>query len=269
MFYELEKVENCRDLGGIVTKEGYRIKNNVLFRAGLLSSATENDKEALRNMGIKAIVDFRSLEEVGEKPDIVIEGVDNYNLLVNEEDMPGVSRKEKDKDHFVERVVKASMQNTNYFKEFMVECYRKLIRSEYSSGIYRQFLDLLLEEKYDKILWHCTAGKDRTGVAAIFVLEILNVDRNVIYENYVETNKHLGNSTDELVKYLHVLIPDQKLADEIAKGFVAGLRAEKEFFDAAYDEMEKISGSVDSYLLQRLGVDEQFKMKLRNKFLEK
>lgn len=267
MHYQLEKIENCRDLGGIQTKNGQKIKPNCLIRAGLLSSASENDINKLQQLHIKAIVDFRSSEEVREHPDIQIPQVDYYNLQANDENMQGVSREEKDQDLFIERITKASLKNPNFFKEYMIDCYRQLIRSQHSNQVYHQFLTLLAQPSYDCVLWHCTAGKDRTGIAAMFILEILGVDKATIYENYLETNRYLKDSMAPLFEFVQKLQIEDSKKQQIRESFQAALSASKEFIDAAYDEINKMANSVDEYLLTYVGVDQTLKEQLQKKFL--
>lgn len=89
MYYQMENIENFRDLGGIVTTGNKKVKEGKLFRCADLSSATENDIEKIKQLGIDTIIDFRSTAETPAKKirrlktsDIIISILLKINLTV-------------------------------------------------------------------------------------------------------------------------------------------------------------------------------------------
>jgi protein-tyrosine phosphatase len=99
------------------------------------------------------------------------------------------------------------------------------------------------------VLWHCTAGKDRTGMAAFILLAALGVDTQTIYADYLETNEHLAEHVDNIV----AAIPDPIEAEVIRSFWIA----KESYLDAALDEMRVRYGSVEGYLRDGLGIDDE------------
>ena len=115
------------------------------------------------------------------------------------------------------------------------------------------------------MLWHCTAGKDRAGIGAVLIEEILGVSRQEIIEDYLLTNVHL----EEDIRLLSAMVKkkertDSPLADESLK-YLFG--ADEEYILSFYREAEKKYGSMEDFLRGRLGVTDEDRAAMQEMYL--
>ena len=122
---------------------------------------------------LKQIIDFRKDDEVKSKPDPTIAGVTNTQISIVESTTPAASSADissksssSSKNPYVDQVA-AAIKALDDINVSMENAYLGMITSEHSIAGYKQFFDLLLTRQSGSILYHCTAGKDRTGVASI------------------------------------------------------------------------------------------------------
>ena len=177
MFLGFEGIENVRDLGGLLRIDGAKIKPGRLLRTGRLEKATDKDIERLTDMGLAAIVDFRDTDEVRRAPDREVPGAAYYNLPA----LPALQ------DNF-KPVDDPSYTAEEVHRDFR-RIYRFLAQSNESLEAYAEFFRILLASEGKPVLWHCTQGKDRTGVAALLLLTALGIDETVIFRDYMRTNE--------------------------------------------------------------------------------
>ena len=160
-------IQNKRDLGGLKTTDGKRIRPGCLVRSAQLQQADEEDLA-----GIATIIDLRTPGERGQAPDRSWYR-EYLPLPVITDEQAGISH-EKDIDEDIPH-------------DFRV-LYAKLI-SECTDAL-RTILLAIMNHDYSKgaVLWHCSEGKDRCGMTTALVLEMLGVDRETIMEDYLKTN---------------------------------------------------------------------------------
>ena len=267
MYYPMENIENFRDLGGIKTKDGKKVKQGKLFRCADLSSASPKDIEKIKQLGIDTIVDFRSTAETLAKKDPDIESIRYNHINLFKERLDGVERTNKE-DRFYEWMIEQSYDYPNRFADQMVKNYSTMISEDYPVEGYRRFFRILLDDECDKILWHCSAGKDRTGIAAILLLEALDADKEMIYDNYLETNLHLERSISEVFEIVKSLAGDHQEYERIRESFAKAMSADISFIDTCYKTMNDDAGSPQAYLEKYFGIDKQAKAKLKDKYCE-
>lgn len=185
----LTGVSNARQLGGYVTTDGRTVKDGVLLRTGALSDATEEDLAKLADLNLTQIVDFRTTAEREEGPDPVMEGVTNTHInILGDDSTSSSSASSAVTGIYGDDPIQAMIDiiNTGMVGDDM---YTNMMMTENALAGYRQFFDLLLaQEEGEAILWHCTGGKDRAGVAAVLLLSALGVDRDTVLQDFVLTN---------------------------------------------------------------------------------
>ena len=267
--YKIQEIENFRDLGGIRTNDGKTVKKGKLFRCAALHNASEEDIQRIRELGIDTIVDFRSHREAYVHKDPEIEGIRycNISLFKERERHEGVERTDND-DPFYEMMIKASFDHPTMFAEHLSNAYRDLASGEAAIAGYIRFFELLAGEECDKVLWHCSAGKDRTGVAAILLLEALDADRQMIRENYLATNLHLGRTLKEVLGLVKDMAGEHENYEAIRDSFMTALSASETFIDTCYRTMEEQAGTPQEFLEKYLHVDEEMRKKLKEKYCE-
>ena len=189
-----ERILNARDLGGYKTGDGRTVKRGVLIRSGELAYASAADLKALSdtyNLGY--VVDFRYVTDAKYCKDKTVAGAVYRNIPAKSKARPSKSAPKK---RFKALRSKSSPAlpagAAKYYSKVSRSYTTSLVTSSYSKKKYRQFFNLLLENKDGKgVLFHCVCGKDRTGVAAFMTLVALGVDEETAYKEYSMTNTYL------------------------------------------------------------------------------
>jgi protein-tyrosine phosphatase len=237
----LQGATNVRDLGGWPTQEGGRVRFGQVFRAASLSTLTDDDVVVLTGIGVRTVADLRGALEQRQAPSRM-SGVTTHALCI--EPSLGASVRE------------VAIRPGATSEDVMV-----LLRRAYTayaldwSHRYRGLFDLLLQGDAPPLLFHCTAGKDRTGFGAALVLTALGVDEEVVLEDYLATNR-LWRVDPEIAGAMPVL------AAEVM------LRAHPELIGVAFDAIREKFGSLDAYFEQRLGLGPERRARLQERLLE-
>lgn len=227
---------NFRDLGGIRNKDGKYTQWGKIFRSDDLNRLTAEDLAYLESIPLISVVDFRSPEEIKAAPDVVPVTVKkDYTYSI----IPGnLSVNMAELDQLKAEQVDSIMKQMNI--SFVTD-------STYYNR-YKDFFDLLMNENEVPLLFHCTAGKDRTGMAGALVLYALNIDEQTIMDDYLSSNKYL----EEKYKSIKEGHPSLKSLFEV----------KPEFLQAGIDRMKEDHGSVENFIQNVLDVDiEKFRAK--------
>ena len=161
-----DQLRNTRDLGGMETLNGRRIIQGKLYRSGHLNSLSGSDKDKLARIA-PVIIDFRTDAERKEQPDQEIPGTESIHIPIVDDLTAGISREQGSPMEMFRRFI----LNPEGTKQYMCDMYRAFA-SEKSVRKYAAFADLLLNVQNKAVLWHCTAGKDRAGIASVIIEEI-------------------------------------------------------------------------------------------------
>ncbi len=256
----LTGVDNARDLGGMPTKDG-RIKKRRLLRSGALGEATAADmKQLIRMHDMEYVVDLRTPFEVEHDPDPLplMAGVEYVNMpALSQGAIVTMGRFSAAKDQ------KLLREFTGHPFATIQDLYPKALLGETGIETYGRFLHDLLSAE-GATLWHCTQGKDRTGIAAILVEHILGVPEEAILADYLATNLFIGGWMARMQKLLRAT----GLAKGVNADFEAYAYAYKAYYDAAMRAMCGVFGSVDAYLERELKFGPAEQEALRERYLE-
>lgn len=259
--YLLRGAPNARDLGGLPTMDGRKVRAGVLLRSGELAGITDADAHTLSQYPLRTVIDFRTDLEREQKPDRVLAGVRYIHCPIVQQAAAGLTREEQADPYGA--VVAHAKTMAGKERAFMCELYRGFVTREFSVDHYRQFFALLLAQTDGALLYHCTAGKDRVGVGTMLLLTALGVDWPVIVENYLITNERMAATTDCLL----TAVKDYDLTEaerDVIRTFDS---ADAEFLTAARDAAAQRCGSMDAFLSQALGVGEAEREILRARWL--
>lgn len=241
----LRSVPNTRDLGGIVTRNGQTLRPGLLLRASSLHSLSAKDRKTLaEDLHVRAILDLRTPQEQREKPDREVPGAAYYSLPVFDEQTSGISY---EKAQRLRDKVKAIPN--------MPELYRGMVtRPDYVENL-RSILQTILTETIraegkGAILYHCTAGKDRTGIVTLLLLSLCDVPKDAILQDYLLTNEVRILKDDLRVFAVSALLRDP----EVTEGLKQVFRAEPDYLTAAMQAIDETYGSMDSFLSNQLGI---------------
>jgi len=241
---EFEQINNCRDLGGIVNRDGKTIRKGVLIRTAKLFKASDADVRKLSDeLHLKTIIDLRTTQEVLEKPDKEVPGAQHLHIAVFDEQKEGISHEEETEN-------KADMFITD-----MAGLYAALVSDKTCQRNFSRVLRTVLghDPASGSVLWHCTEGKDRCGLVSMMVLSMLNVDRETIMDDYLLTNE--VNEARAEMMYLKVL--ERKRDEAYARAIRESFLAKREYLQAAFDAIDSSFGGMDGYLHGALGISEE------------
>lgn len=248
-------ITNFRDIGGIKNKEGKQVKKNVFLRSGELSNLTKDDEQRLEaNYRLGKIIDLRSEAEVEERPDMSVPKAEYIHIDILEDI--------QDEGASIEDFVKIGSPEKS--ASYMEKLYADIALNTTSQKGYNKFFEEILAlQKQESILFHCFAGKDRTGIAALLVLETLGVPREAIYADYLLTN--------ELRKKENAQILEQakKVQLEAAnlEALHVALNVDSSYLDNFYQTVEAQYGDISTYLKQAIGIDKGMKETLNHRFV--
>lgn len=256
----IASVPNLRDMGGYRTSDGATMRWKILYRSNQLKDISPDDMKKLTALGLKNGFDLRTAAERDEAPDELPPGVNNVWLNVLADVEGSLAPAE------VFRVLKDPARANDLWGRGKLEAaakgtYRSLIRLPSAIAAYRQFYRALAESGGTPALFHCTAGKDRTGWAAAALLTLLGVPKKTVMQDYLRSNDyvlpHYKNEIDSFV----------------AKGGEPGIMpalfgVKAEYIEAAFDQMQRKYGTIDKYFSAGLGIDAAGQKALRAVFLE-
>ena len=269
----LSGIRNARDLGGYPTEDGRTVKRGVLLRTARLHEATEEDLQRLTSVyHLGVVVDFRGAEEAEETPDPAIEGVEyrNIDILGNGPSSEAGLAMDAEIAMLEAQGVEVNTlmwQRLSYkYGMFSDHMYVNYLSSEGVMAGYRQFFrEILALPEGKALLFHCTAGKDRTGCGAMLLLFALGVDGETVRKEYMLTNTFNASLIAKGKRKLR----DLGIFGEEQDGVMSTMML-------VYDEtvpnavawMTENYGSPLGYITQALGVTEEEIRTLRDCFLE-
>ncbi|MDR1905385.1 MAG: tyrosine-protein phosphatase [Clostridiales bacterium] len=246
--FKMEKIINFRELGGIPV-DGGRVKAGVFFRSAELDFATERDIEELNGLGIRTVLDFRDDSEK-INPDVYDKiKADYYNVPVRAENAKIIKlRQRPDLKTFMSLSGKDAC-----------EIYGEL---PFNNPSYVKLFELLREGK-TPILFHCTAGKDRTGIAAALILLLLGAKKDDIVRDYIVTKAAVPALKARMLKDFHFL-----LRGFIGKRMQPLIDADEKYISAAIDAVYKKYGTAKEYFRAEYGYDEETVRDIKKRYVQ-
>ncbi|MBQ3711779.1 MAG: tyrosine-protein phosphatase [Bacteroidales bacterium] len=188
-------IQNARDLGGYTMKDGRNVREGRLLRAAHLADATDSDLNLLASLHIRKIIDFRKEEELRGKVDREIPGAEHIFLPLDASGnaMEQASEEEKKKfttrKKFDVRKIIVPLSFNEKARKVAGEMYPTLLFSPECQKAYAAFFRMLLDTEDGAVLYHCTQGKDRTGIASALILAALGAYRETIVADFDATNR--------------------------------------------------------------------------------
>ena len=238
----LEGASNCRDLGGYRGRDGRQVRWRRMLRSDHLARLTDADRAVLRDLGLARTLDFRGVEERAGAA-YAIDGVAHHALTIEPSVAQRMHALAADRSRLTVPAVRA----------LMVELYLSFVDT-HAHRFAEMFGHVLQAE--GTVLFHCTAGKDRTGFAALLLLSALGVDRQTILDDYLLTNAvyrppfvaRTGDAADEALAVIW--------------------RVEEDYLRAALQAIDRVHGGMDGYLRHRIGLGAAEFEALAYRFLE-
>lgn len=266
-FIPVKGIVNARDLGGYQVPGGLCVNTAKLIRAAHLADATDADIAYLNSLPVALVVDFRTDMEMKGKADRDIPGAKYVHLPI---DVSGSSRITEEEKNSLAGGQKFDVRDIVVYAAFNEKA-QTLVEAMYSTLFFnpdcqRQFASffrLVLETGNGAIVYHCSQGKDRTGVASALLLAALGADRETIVADFDATNRVYENDVKE---YSQRVIAKGGTEKELAvvKAF---LGCNTENFIKALDAAREEYGSLENYLKGSIGLSDADFKTLRDRYL--
>lgn len=230
-------INNFRDLGGYATKDGMAVKWRRLYRCDSLANLRTDEWSMFDRLNIRTVIDLRSKAEIKKNPDNIPKNIRYYHCPLQEEE--GNSKKKNDDLQSAKSAFELSM-STAYLS--ILYDNPKLLTAAVMT-----VCDTL---KRGNVVFHCTAGKDRTGVLSAVILTVLGVRRNDIIADY-EISHTLNQKFNKIVL--------KQMPDIKKKMYM--LDSNPEDMKIFLDELKKVN--IETYLLENGGMKDRIDYLLR------
>ena len=231
----IESVSNFRDVS-----VGSKMKKNLLFRCAKLSTLNDRDICVLENLNPHAIIDFRDPKEIKKAPDnLSAKLLEKYiNLPISASTLSRMAaQKEIDGD------------SVESYEKVMEDSYRMYINNH--KVVWTKFFEILLKSKKLPIIFHCSAGKDRTGIASFMIQSIFKNPMDLIFENYLISNDLLTIKAATAEQSTNSSNQDSL----VTKNMLSTLgKVQQSYLNAAIDEIDKKYSSLENYFISQLGL---------------
>jgi protein-tyrosine phosphatase len=251
---------NARDLGGLAGAGGRPVRSGLVYRAPALGRLTEHDVRRLADRGLTDLLDLRHGSEIEvAPPDRLPPGLHVAHIPIF------------DPEHPVFTYVSAVLlgHDLSAYEELgaegtpgaMLAIYRWFVTSPAGRTGFAKALERIVDAS-GPLLYHCSAGKDRTGWLTAMLLTALGADRDTVYADYELTNEVSASGNESL---LGAIATSRGVdADMLRPVLVASPR----YLDEAFAAVDAEFGGVDGYLRDGLGLHDEDVDRLRERLLE-
>ncbi len=245
-------MHNFRDVAGLdgYEADGGRMRRGLLFRSSVLD-ADSIDPARLADARLADVFDLRMTAEVTPKPDVVPDGARYVRLNVIGDDVELGALDPK------------SITDGAHARELLTDVYRMFVTEDNARAQFAALVRAVAEEDRAQ-LFHCSAGKDRTGWAAAIVQRILGVSPDDVMADYLLTNRY---SAEVIEKIAAGAAAERGENIGEAARVLAGVFPEA--LTAAFDEVDSRYGGFDGYVRTGLGIDDVVIARLRDKLVDR
>ncbi|WP_116366557.1 tyrosine-protein phosphatase [Parahaliea mediterranea] len=242
------EARNVRDLGGYQTTTGQWVKAGLLYRSGFLSHLPQQKQAQLESLGIQHICDLRSTAERQEKPDPDLnwQSIEGCASNASEASMASFAA-----------AIQTLQQGGDVDWEQLITQGYSAMPTQYAEPLKALYASLL-ENPGEPALFHCTAGKDRTGVAAALLLLMLGVDEQTVIDDYTMSEIALQFQGDSIKSKAY---PRELLEQPALRATNAS------YIQATLDSIRAQYGTLERYYDEVLGLDEAKIALLRKHYL--
>ena len=249
-------LQNFRDLGGIKTTCGKTIRQKRLLRAAQPVGLSVQEVDKLRAHNLKYIIDFRTKQEVEAIPVDKIDGVIYTHI-----DIMGKNAAQAACPKFW---MKLFRENPDGVEDEFMKTYMEFATSPSSLAGYSAFIKACAAAEEGATLFHCAAGKDRTGFAAAIILKILNVSDEHIFTDYLETRIYQAQTLDYHVNRAK----KNGFSNEQIASMGRIFNVKNEYIQAAYNAVDKAFGCFETYVTDGLKICDVEVERLRELYLD-
>jgi protein-tyrosine phosphatase len=250
---DFDRIVNFRDIGGLKTRDGKTVKWGRIYRSDNLSELKSKEFDEFEKMHIKTVYDLRTDHEIASKEDHLppdVKYLHTPTVLDNE----GEIAKLRAKVIGGEISEKQAAEQTVKFYEDAVTV---------NVGSMRDIIQQITASD-EPVLYHCSAGKDRTGIVSALILSILNVDRETIVNEYLMSNYYRKAKTEKMLgkaRLAKIIKPKMDL-----KAIEVFMTVDKSFIEATFNSIDKEYGGIDLFIQNQLGIDREKRAEIVRRF---
>lgn len=248
----LKGIRNCRDLGGYIGDSGRPTRWGMLYRSGELSKFCTTDQLLWQSLNVGLIIDFRSIKERTRSP-TDIQSNTNHRISVLEIDAGNTTK--------VIKGLQDGMSSPTSIYDLMLDFNRHFVLEQ--SATFAAFFDLVATQNKG-VLFHCSAGKDRTGFAAAMLLSALGVSYEQIMKDYLLTRHYFIPE-----QFYHTDFPEHFTVNVPLENIKPLLEVNTAYLNAAFETIKNEYGTVDNYLTKALGVTPAMRKTLQSHYLQR
>lgn len=246
---------NLRDLGGLPTSDGRHVRRGCFYRGSALSGLSEDERALVDDMGLRFVLDLRAAGEARPAPDYVPAGASHLRC-------GGMRYEDGSEVDFspeaIERLERTSpevLENGNFMRDLYVGM-------AFGNPATQTLMSHVVAGDVP-VYFHCTAGKDRTGVCALVIGLALGVTREALLEDFLLTNEYRRSIIESVAERMPAGTPP-----EVIERWQRANGVDAEDLLATYDAVFDRCGSVERYLEQEYGIDAADLKALRDRYLE-
>ena len=242
---------NTRDVGGYRTRDGRSVRWGVLYRSGDLSGLKRSDYDYFQRTGIQTVIDFRVPEDRKRKPDHL---PPDENLVTLPLPIYGNDLSRREKRKLLQRA-----NPSDFNSEEILLSYNRQYISEHTDELARTFAALLRQER--PLLYHCSAGKDRTGLMSALLLLVLDVPYETVMRDFMASNYYRRRTIRFKARFSPLIGIHRRIALPL-------LEVRPIYLEEALRTIREQYGSLENYFLRGLKLSESEQKRLREKYLE-
>lgn len=250
-------VKNLRDVGGLTTADGHRMSERLVFRSAQLGADDPGALAGLAALGLEAVFDLRTSHETKSLPDAVPSGVEVVHLDVLADTSESVATGLE--DLFDDPAGATEILRQGKVTDHYLHTYKELVSLDSARASYRSLFTRLADGKVS--LFHCTAGKDRTGWAAASLQLLLNVPLESVTADYLASNGPTMELFGPILDSFAAVGGDPKLLAPV-------FQVEADYLASALAEVADQFGDIEGYFLEGLGLDRDVTDAIRHNLLQ-
>jgi protein-tyrosine phosphatase len=245
---ELEGTPNFRDIGGYETTDGRYVRWGLLYRSGVLTYLTPSDYTYLSNLGIRVVCDFRTKQENDAAPETWVPGA-NAEMM----SLPIGGDGKQGSNQATLQGLLASNPSAEELRARMTATYGQFAFSaaDQYAAVFQQ-----LKHEHLPLLYHCSAGKDRTGVFSAFLLLTLGVPEKTVVEDYALTNRYLQDAKNSASVQKMVKASGTTLSSLSKEQQSVMMAADPAYLESTLRQIDAKYGSFDAYRRTELKVSD-------------
>ena len=260
-------MRNTRDVGQVYTVNGERVKSNILFRSGRIDKlSNKRIKEFLEFYNIKTVIDLRTLIEVQESKHFQYpEYVNYYHIPVLNKQFLGITHE----NNSMARVMFDQRHKITEYgsgDEYMINMYENIVFDKSSQQHFKTLFEILCKDLDGAVLYHCTGGKDRTGITTLYLYTLLGVSEEDILEEFSASDYFNANYIKSRKRLINIFLPTSKRTKEL---LISLLHAKREYLESVIITIKEHYDSVLEFLYKEIGITNEMQEKLKFNFLEK